>query len=296
MTDSAPHSDLAIEILPKLRDSILIVAWEGWNDAGESASTATHFLAQQLGGEPFATIDPEEFYDFTEARPMARYRDGERVIVWPSTDFIQLRGAQAVGGRDVVVGLGIEPHYHWKRYLRAMTDLVQAIDARLVISLGAVPSGTPHTHPVPVSGSANNPALAERYNMRPSRFEGPSGIVGVFHDHCRRNGIGGVSLWASVPHYLPGFSNPVGTRALLQALSDMIDVSLDLSPLDEVVGEFHQQLDEALESNAELRDYVERLERAAPMPAQQTESELPSADELIEGLENFLRQRQDTDN
>lgn len=296
MADTSEHSDLSIESLPDLRDTILIVAWEGWNDAGESASTAAHFLARQLGGSPFASIDPEEFYDFTEARPMARYRDGERVIVWPGTDFIHLRGAADLGGRDIVVGFGIEPHYRWKRYLRAMTELVEAIDAKLVISLGAVNSGTPHTQPVAVSGSANSPALAERYNMRPSRFEGPSGIVGVFHDHCRRNNIGGVSLWAAVPHYLPGITNPVGAHALLRAVADMIEIPVDLDPLDDAIGHFHQQLDEALQENDELRDYVERLERAAPPPEQAGESELPSADELIEGLENFLRQRQDSDN
>ncbi len=295
MAELTGHSDLVIESLPDLRDSILIMAWEGWNDAGESASTAAHFLAQQLGDAPFATIDPEEFYDFTEARPMARYRDGQRVIVWPKTNFVRLGTA---GGRDVVVGFGIEPHYRWKRYLRAMTELVEAIDAKLVISLGAVLSGTPHTQPVAVTGSANSPDLAERYNMRPSRFEGPSGIVGVFHDHCRRNNIGGVSLWAAVPHYLPDIMNPVGARALLRVVTEMVDVPLDLNPLDEMIGQFHQQLDEVLEENADLREYVARLERAAPAQAEQpsVESELPSADELIEGLENFLRQRQDTDN
>lgn len=295
MADLTEHSDLFIESLPDLRDSILVVAWEGWNDAGESASTAAHFLAQQLGEAPFATIDPEEFYDFTEARPMARYRGDEREIVWPGTDFIRLGTA---GGRDVVVGFGIEPHYRWKRYLRAMTELVEAIDAKLVISLGAVLSSTPHTQPVSVTGSANNQDLAERYNMRPSRFEGPSGIVGVFHDHCRRNSIGGVSLWAAVPHYLPGIANPVGARALLRVVTEMIDVRLDLNPLDEAIGRFHQQLEEVLEENEDLREYVARLERAAPAQTEQpaVESELPSADELIEGLENFLRRRQDADN
>lgn len=295
MADLTEHSDLFIESLPDLRDSILVVAWEGWNDAGESASTAAHFLARQLGEAPFATIDPEEFYDFTEARPMARYRNDERVIVWPGTDFIRLRSA---GGRDVVVGFGIEPHYRWKRYLRAMSELVEAIDAKLVISLGAVLSNTPHTQPVSVTGSANTTDLAERYNMRPSHFEGPSGIVGVFHDHCRRNSIGGVSLWAAVPHYLPGITNPVGARALLRVVTEMIDVSLDLNPLDEEIDRFHQQLDEVLEENEDLREYIARLERAAPAQHEQpaVESELPSADELIEGLENFLRRRQDADN
>ena len=228
---------------------------------------------------------------------MARYRNGERVIVWPGTDFMQLRSAHRDGGRDVVVGCGIEPHFRWKRYLGAMTELVRAIDAKLVISLGAVASGTPHTQPVPVSGSANNPALAARYNMHPSRFEGPSGIVGVFHDHCRRNDIGGVSLWAAVPHYLPGIANPVGARALLRVVAEMTGLPLDLDPLDGAIEHFHSQLEEALRENDELRQYVARLESASPASpqAEPRESELPSADELIEGLENFLRQRQEPD-
>lgn len=295
MADRAEHSDLIIDSLPELSDPILIVAWEGWNDAGESASTAAHFLARQLGGPVFARIDPEEFYDFTEARPMARYRGGERVIDWPSTDFIHLREAGRVGGRDVVVGFGIEPHYRWKRYIEVMTALVERIGAKLVISLGAVASGTPHTQPVRVSGSANNRGLAQRYDMHPSRFEGPSGIVGVFHDHCRRRQIGGVSLWAAVPHYLPGITNPVGARELLRTVARMTDISLDLGPLDGAIQHFEQQLAEALQENDELRQYVARLEQTSPLNSEraEAESELPSADDLIEGLENFLRQRQE---
>ena len=218
---------------------MLIVAWEGWNDAGGSASTAAQYLIQQLGAKPFATIDPEEFYDFTEARPMARYRDGERFIAWPATEFVHLRPSSS--GRDIVVGIGIEPHYRWKRYMTALSELVSEIGAKLILSLGAVEAGTPHTQPVHVRGSANNSELAQRYNMHPSRFEGPSGIVGVFHDHCRRQGVAGVSLWASVPHYLPGITNPVGAQALLRVVSDMTGLRFDLEPLERGIQQFHTQ-------------------------------------------------------
>ena len=280
--------------MPELIDPILILAWEGWNDAGESASTAAQYLIQQLGARQFATVDPEEFYDFTEARPMARYRDGERYISWPTTDFIQLRRSGA--SRDIVVGIGIEPHYRWKRYIAALSELVDAIGAKLVLSLGAVDSGTPHTMPVPVRGSANNPTLAEHYNMHPSRFEGPSGIVGVFHDHCRRREIGGVSLWASVPHYLQGITNPIGAQALLRAISDMTGLHMDYGPLEQGIERFNLQLEEALRENGDLRDYVSQLEAAAqtPEPQTQQESELPSADALIADLEDFFRQGGDS--
>ena len=269
---------------------MLIVAWEGWNDAGESASTAAQYLIQQLGARPFATIDPEEFYDFTETRPMARYRNGERYISWPVTEFVHLQAP--AGGRDVVVGIGIEPHYRWKRYLTALSELVDEIGAKLILSLGAVAAGTPHTQPVHVRGSANNSELAQRYNMHPSRFEGPSGIVGVFHDLCRRRGVAGVSLWASVPHYLPGITNPVGAQALLRVVSDMTGLRFDFDPLERGIQQFHTQLDEALRDNNELREYVAQLEAASPMPEteQQPEGELPSADALIADLEDFFRQ------
>lgn len=288
--------DLNIEELPDLTDPVLIVAWEGWNDAGESASTAAQYLIQQLGAKPFATIDPEEFYDFTEARPMARYRDGERYIAWPATEFVHLRPSSS--GRDIVVGIGIEPHYRWKRYLAALSELVDEIGAKLILSLGSVAAGTPHTQPVHVRGSANNSALAQRYNMHPSRFEGPSGIVGVFHDHCRRRDVGGVSLWASVPHYLPGITNPVGAQALLKVVSDMTGLSFDLDPLERGIHRFHMQLEEALRDNSELREYVARLEEASPAPQQeaQPEGELPSADALIADLEDFFRQGGDNAN
>ncbi|MCY3557999.1 MAG: PAC2 family protein [Chloroflexi bacterium] len=282
--------DLSINELPDLTDPILILAWEGWNDAGESASTAAQYLIQQFGLGSFATIDPEEFYDFTEVRPMARYRDGERYIDWPATEFVHLRPRG--DGRDIVVGIGIEPQYRWKRYMTAMSELVEAIGAKLILSLGAVATGAPHTMPVHVRGSANNSALAQRYNMHPSRFEGPSGIVGVFHDHCRRQGVGGVSLWASVPHYLPGITNPVGAQALLRVVSDMTGLHMDYEPLERGIQRFHQQLEEALRENTDLRDYVARLEAAAgtPEPETQQESELPSADALIADLEDFFRQ------
>lgn len=288
--------DLSIEELPDLTDPILIVAWEGWNDAGESASTAAHYLIQQLGAEPFATIDPEEFYDFTEARPMARYRDGERVIAWPATEFVHLRPSSS--GRDIVVGIGIEPHYHWKRYMAALSELVDEIGAKLILSLGSVAAGTAHTQPVHVRGSANNSALAQRYNMHPSRFEGPSGIVGVFHDHCRQRGVGGVSLWASVPHYLPGITNPVGAEALLRVVSDMTGLRFDLDPLERGIHRFYMQLEEALRENSDLREYVARLEAASPpeQEVSQPEEELPSADALIADLEDFFRQGGDNAN
>lgn len=297
--DSA-NADLRINSLPPLRDPLLILAWEGWNDAGEAASLAADFLAKEFAAaEPFATIDGEEFYDFTKARPMARYGEsGEREIEWPCTEFYALAGA----GRDIVLGIGEEPHFRWRRYLRAMNGMLEALSPSLVISLGAVASDAPHTLPVSVSGSANLPDLMERYRMYPSRFEGPSGIVGVFHDYCRRREVGGISLWARVPHYLPGIRNPMGAKALVEAVSGIAPFDFDDSPLEKAIASFNEQLEGALRENEELRAYVEHLERAdaargqtsaPPPPAGAVE--LPPAEELISDLESFLRERSEDD-
>lgn len=298
MTDGADAgaADLRIDDLPALSSPLLIMAWEGWNDAGEAASTAVQFLTRQFGSnEPFAEIDGEEFYDFTETRPLARYDDaGERRIEWPKTEFVQLTGA----GRDVVVGLGTEPHHRWKRYLRAMTELMEAISPSLVISLGAVASSTPHTRPVPVSGSANREDLQQQHGMFPSRFEGPSGIVGVFHDHCRQRQVGGISLWAQVPHYLPGIRNPKGAQALVQAIEAIERLNVDEAPLERAIANFEEQLEGALRENEQLRAYVEHLEQSAPGPSASSAppapsggAELPAAEDLISDLESFLRKR-----
>ncbi len=277
--------------LPALSDPILLLAWEGWNDAGESASTAARYLIQQLGTGAIAKIESEEFYDFTDTRPLARYRNGDRYIDWRDTEIHQLQTRP--GGRDVLVGVGVEPHFRWKRYMAALSQLVDDVGVKLILTMGGVAANAIHTQPVHVRGSANNSQLAERYGMHPSRFEGPSGIVGVFHDHCRRRNVGGVSLWASVPHYLPGITNPAGSDALLRTVSDMTELEIDFSPLVQGIEQFHAQLDELLRENDDLRDYVSRLEEQMPptqAPRQQPDGDLPSADALIADLEDFFRQ------
>ena len=279
---------------------MLVIAWAGWSDAGESASAAARYLIGEHNAEPFARIDPEEYYDFTEARPLARYRHGEREIVWPSTDFFAIPNAR--GPHDLIVGVGIEPHQRWKGYLGALHELAQTMDVRLALSLAAVAGGI-HTRPVNVTGSANTPELAERFGMPAPRYEGPTGIVGVFHDDCRRHAIDGVSFWASVPHYIPGMTNPVGSRALLESVETVVDVQIDYSGLNEQIDRFTEQMKKAMAENEELREYVQRLEemagdepaQAAQAQAAEGASELPSADVLIEDLEDFLRQRQEGD-
>ena len=280
--------ELQFETQPSLRRPHLVIAWAGWNDAGESASTAARYLAATLDAEPFASIEPEEFYDFTEARPLARYRNGEREIMWPSTDFyaVQLPALD----HDLILGVGIEPNFRWKRYIETVHEVIRVMDVRMVVSLGAVAAGVPHTQPVGVSGSANSPELADRYAMHPSRYEGPTGIVGVFHDACRRHDLPGVSLWAAVPHYLPGIVNPLGARALLKRLETISGVSFDFDRLDREERRFDERVRAAMEESDELSAYVQQLEQVVEDPGGSTaRPELPSAEGLIEDLEAYLR-------
>ena len=282
------HTDLNFESRPALRRPHLVIAWAGWNDAGESASTAARYLAATLDAEPFASIDPEEFYDFTEARPLARYRSGEREIMWPSTDFYAVEFPAL--DHDLILGVGIEPNFRWKRYMDALQALNGAMNVQLVVTLGAVAAGVPHSQPVGVNGSANSPELAERYAMRSSRYEGPTGIVGVFHDACRRQGLGGVSLWAAVPHYLPGIANPLGARALLERLETISGLSIDFERLRREERRFEQRVRAAMEESDDLSAYVQQLEQAVESPeGSRAPTELPSAEGLIEDLEEYLR-------
>ena len=284
------HPALSYEEHPLLRRPRLIMAWAGWNDAGEAASTAARYLASSLEAKPFARIDPEEFYDFTEARPLARYNDGQREIMWPSTDFYALPTPAAE--QDLILGLGIEPNHRWRSYMAAVRALVTTLGAEMVITLGAVVAGVAHTQPIGVRGSANGPTLAKRYSMHPSRYEGPTGIVGVFHDDCRRNQIDGISLWAAVPHYLPGLANPYAARALLERLETICTLPLNYERLKQEETRFTERVEAALLENEELASYVRELEaRQGKEPENDSPPpELPSADGLIEDLEDYLRQ------
>ena len=291
----AEHPHLQMESAPHLRTPLLVLAWSGWNDAGEAASQAVRSLISTLDAQLFATIDPEDYYDFTQARPLARYRDGEREIVWPSTEFFAARLPELP--RDLILGAGVEPNHRWKSYMGAITELIGATQVELVVTLGAFAAPVPHTRPVAVRGSANASKLADRYQLHPSRYEGPTGVVGVFHDFCRQRGIDGISFWASVPHYLPGARNPMATRSLLEKFAELSGLTVNYEYLDKEIDGFQRRMRTAVEQNERLASYIRRLEEVqgarAPADADVPPGaplELPSAEGLIEELEDFLRE------
>ena len=286
---------LTIHTQPEgLRRPVLITAFSGWNDAAEAATTAARYLASSFQAEKFAEIDPEEFYHFGLSRPHVRYKSGsetEREIVWPATEFSVTRGGDL--SRDLIIAVATEPHLKWRTYCGAVLDLARRCDATLVLMLGALLAEVPHTRPVRITGSASDPELAARLGVRPSRYEGPTGIVGVLNTACREQGMATASVWANVPHYVSGIENPKAALALVQRSLSLLNLEADLADLEEASRQFDQNLAEIVSQNAKIKAYVAKLEsRDKEEEAQATPgSDLPPASELVAEIEQFLRQQ-----
>jgi predicted ATP-grasp superfamily ATP-dependent carboligase len=280
-----------------LRRPILIMAFGGWNDAAESATTAVRYLGTSFKAEKFAEIDPEEFYHFGLSRPHVRFKPGsetEREITWPTTEFSIAQASTLA--RDVIVGVAVEPHLRWKTYCGTVLDLARRCDVTLVLTLGALLAEVPHTRPVRLSGSASDPELAARLGVRPTKYEGPTGIVGVLNTVCREQGLATASLWANVPHYISGIENPKATLALVQRVAPLLGATVDVGELDEAVKQFDANLKEIVAQNAKIASYIKKLESRdaaedPPRAAPAGPSDLPPASELVAEMEQFLRQQ-----
>jgi proteasome assembly chaperone (PAC2) family protein len=289
-------SPLTIHALPEqLRRPVLIMAFAGWNDASEAATTAARTLARAWSAERFATIDPEEFYHFGLSRPHIRFKAGsrtEREVIWPATEFSAASVPEL--DRDVIVGVAIEPHLKWKTYCGLILELARCCRVSLVLTLGALLADVAHTRPVSLTGSTSDRELAAMLGIRPTRYEGPTGIVGVLNTACREQGMPTASLWANVPHYISGTENPRAALALVQRVAEFLQTRVDLPELQEAARQFEENLAEIVARNAEIAAYVKRLEAKGaeedeppPFPRE----ELPPASDLVAEIEQFLRQQ-----
>ena len=280
-----------------LRRPILIMAFGGWNDAAESATTAVRYLGTSFHAEKFAEIDPEEFYHFGLSRPYVRFKPGsetERELTWPTTEFSLARASNLA--RDVIVGVAIEPHLHWKAYCSQVLDLARSCEVGLVLTLGALLAEVPHTRPVRLSGSASDPEVGAQLGVRPTRYEGPTGIVGVLNIACREQGFATASLWANVPHYISGIENPKATLALVRRVAPLLGATIDTTDLEEAGKQFDNNLKEIVAQNNKIANYVKKLEsrdteEEETAPAAPAKSDLPPASELVAEIEQFLRQQ-----
>jgi len=272
-----------------LRAPALVCAFEGWNDAGEAASSAVSFLSSALRASRFARVDSEEFFDFQANRPSIRFtRTSVREIAWPGVEMLEAKAPKAP--RDLVLVQGIEPSMRWRAFCMQVIDLAEALGVQLVVSLGALLADVPHTRPVALTGHASDPALVERLEMHRSSYEGPTGIVGVLHTACIEAGLPSASLWASVPHYVAAASNPKAALALLRGVEGLVGVSVDVSELESAAADYERQVGLAVQSDPDIQAFVERLEQAAENE-QTSLSQVPSGDVLAREFQRFLRQR-----
>ncbi len=270
----------------------MICAFQGWNDAGDAASSAVSFLASSLDARRFARIDSEEFYDFQANRPSVQFNDdNEREIVWPTVEVFEAPAPRAP--RDLVLVQGVEPSLRWRAFSAHIVDLAEALGVQVVVSLGALLGDVPHTRPVAISGHASDPSLIERLGMQgsTSTYEGPTGIVGVLHHACAQAGLPSASLWAGVPHYVAAAANPKAALALVRRVEGLIGVSVDVSELESAAADYERQVGLAVQSDPDIQAFVERLEQAAENDEEVSTEDVPSGDVIAREFQRFLRQR-----
>jgi proteasome assembly chaperone (PAC2) family protein len=287
MTDREPETG-AENDLPRLVDPVMIAAFEGWNDAGEAASTALEHLELSWDAEPLLSIDPEEYYDFQVTRPHVRHTDGvTRKIEWQTTrlSVATLPGTE----RHVVLVNGIEPNLRWRTFCAELLDYVEKLGVTKVITLGALLTDTPHTRPTPVSGVSYDKSSAGELRVEPSSYQGATGIVGVFQNACIEAGIPAVAFWAAVPHYVSQARVPKAAVALLHRVEEVLDVEVPLGALPEQAEEWERTVSEMAEADDEVREYVRQLEEQAEADA----DVLPEADgdAIAADFERYLRRR-----
>jgi proteasome assembly chaperone (PAC2) family protein len=278
---------------PALERPILIAAFRGWNDGGQAATLAAGYLARLWGAEKFADIDPELFVDFQATRPNVSLEEGQtRKIEWPENAFFRARVPGT--GRDVVFLIGVEPNYRWRTFSDLVAGLADELGIEMAITFGALLADVPHTRAAPVTGAASDQHLVEELGLQLSRYEGPTGIVGVLIDACRRQGIPSVSLWAAVPHYVSLAPSPPAARALCERLAGVLETSIDIQELAEAEESYVDQVSQAVASDAETQAYVEELEQRADSLGSWLEDtgNLPSGDELEAEITRFLRERE----
>lgn len=273
---------------PQLRDPIVLAAFEGWNDAAEAASGALAHLHEVWDAQPLVAIDPEEYHDFQVTRPQVSLEpDGRRRITWPAT---RLSWARPAGSdRDVVLVRGIEPSMRWRKYTDEVLGHLVKHDASTLITLGALLADVPHTRPIPVTTTSDDPELLERLALQKSTYEGPTGIVGVLQDVATRRGLPALSLWAAVPHYVGQPPSPKAVLALLSRVEELVQLTLPLGDLVEEAEAWEHGVDELASEDEEIAEYVRQLEEAKDT------AELPEAsgEAIAREFERYLRRRDD---
>jgi proteasome assembly chaperone (PAC2) family protein len=277
-----------IEVERRVAGAVAVAAFEGWNDAGEAATDAVTHLLTAWRAELLASVDPEDYYDFQVNRPHVGYDDeGNREVSWRTTSFWHCTSGPVE--RDVVLVTGIEPNLRWRSFTTEVLDYLQSIGVTTLVTLGALLADVPHTRPVPITGISSDAELAERHHLEPSRYTGPTGIVGVLQEMSQRRGLSTLSYWAAVPHYVAQAPNPKGTLALLGQLEDLLGATVDLRGLPEEAKAWERGVDEMASGDTDVAEYVRSLEE------ERDTADLPEAtgDAIAREFERYLRRRTD---
>ncbi|GAA1786305.1 MAG: PAC2 family protein [Actinobacteria bacterium] len=278
---------IELDDIPTLRDPVMLVACEGWNDAGEAATDALEHLATLWGAEPVAALDPEDYYDFQVNRPRVVLDKGRRRIQWRTTRILVADPPHL--DRSVIVVSGIEPSFHWRAYTVEIMEFAQQAGVTTFITLGALMADVAHSRAIPVSATSEDDATIHRFDLEPSGYEGPTGIIGVLSDAATQAGLTTISCWAAVPHYAGHSPSPKATLALLTKLSELLSLEIDMADLPEEAQAWESNINVLAESDEEIAEYVDALEKA------QDTADLPEAsgDAIAREFERYLRQQPD---
>lgn len=284
VADQTDDTDAGLQHLARLQQPITVIAFGGWNDAGNAASQVAEHLADTCHGEQAFSVKPDDFYDFQVNRPEIRGTGSQRHVAWPSTE---IKSGRLPNGRDLIVIQGLEPNFRWRQFCALLVSALQAADSRRVFLLGALLADHPHTRPIPVAATTDSADLAAELGLTESTYEGPTGILGVLAEDLERFDIGVVNLWAAIPHYVSSPPSPKAALALLNRLEDLLDVSLDVGELPELAQAWVRGVDELAADDTEISEYVASLEQ------QRDESDLPEAsgDAIAAEFERYLRRR-----
>ena len=292
---------MEIHKIPALRNPVMLIAFSGWNDAAEAATGAAshilgawtdaeHAINDQVGVVPelIADIDPEEFYDFQVNRPIVDVDDSQiRSLTWPGTQIFGL--ATPNFDFDFIIVRGVEPSMKWKTFTHDLLDLADDLEVQRIITLGSMLADAPHSRPITVTGSGAHPEIAKRLGVEVSRYEGPTGILGVIADACLRRGIDAISLWAAIPHYASNSPSPKATLALINALEDFLEISLPQGDLHADSLEWESEVDELAREDSDVAEYVKALEESKDSALLSD----VSGEDLARELERFLRRQND---
>ena len=282
---------MKIHQIPELRNPVAILAFNGWSDAGEAATGAITHLLNISGNQEtlIAEMISEDFYDYQQIRPMVFVNNSQiRQLKWPNTNIYAIKTPNF--DFDLVVVMGPEPSFKWQTFTNQLLDLFEDLEVDLVVNLGALLADAPHTRPISVTGTSSNPELASKIGFEVSRYEGPTGILGVVQDLCQKRDIDACSIWAALPHYASGSPSPKATLALIEELSDFFEVTLPVGDLPEAAKAWEIAVTQLAEEDTEISDYVKQLE----LDLDESELEEATGEDIAKEFEKFLRRQGDT--